>query len=313
LADGRIVRCSRDENVELFSLALGGYGLFGVILDVDLRVVPNERYRLEQEIVPIEEALGAFDLAVEDSDTAMVYARMGIVPERFLDEVIVNVLHRDPAPDGSLPELTDPGLDAFRRSLFRGSAGSDYGKELRWEAEAKLQPHLGRHYFSRNQLLNEGVEVFENRDAEYTDILHEYFVPREGLAGFVEALREIIPRHDGDLLNVTVRSIDEDVDTLLRYADRPVFSFVMLFYQARTDEDDARMEAMTVDLIDAALSAGGRYYLPYRLHATREQFRRAYPQAAEFFDLKREYDPDELFQNQFYLKYGRSAEDGGSD
>src|SRR5262249_18825878 len=32
-ADGSIVRCSRDENSELFSLALGGYGLFGIILD----------------------------------------------------------------------------------------------------------------------------------------------------------------------------------------------------------------------------------------------------------------------------------------
>jgi hypothetical protein len=46
--------------------------------------------------------------------------------------------------------------------------------------------------------------------------------------------------------------------------------------------------------------------LPYRLHATPEQFRRAYPQAEEFFALKRKYDPEELFQNQFYRKYGVS-------
>lgn len=29
--------------------------------------------------------------------------------------------------------------------------------------------------------------------------------------------------------------------------------------------------------------------------------------ANEFFALKRRYDPDELFQNQFYVKYGRDA------
>ena len=34
------------ENPELFSLVLGGYGLFGVILDVDLYVVANQRYRM---------------------------------------------------------------------------------------------------------------------------------------------------------------------------------------------------------------------------------------------------------------------------
>ena len=59
LADGGIARCDRQENAELFSLVLGGYGLFGVVLDVELRVVPNERYRLEQIIVPATEALDA--------------------------------------------------------------------------------------------------------------------------------------------------------------------------------------------------------------------------------------------------------------
>ena len=48
LADGKIVKCSRTENHELFSLVLGGYGLFGIILDADLDVVPNEKYRIER-------------------------------------------------------------------------------------------------------------------------------------------------------------------------------------------------------------------------------------------------------------------------
>src|SRR5262245_29413207 len=34
-ADGTIVKCSRAEHRELFSLALGGYGLFGIILDAE--------------------------------------------------------------------------------------------------------------------------------------------------------------------------------------------------------------------------------------------------------------------------------------
>src|SRR2546426_7608491 len=38
LADGRILLVSRDSNPELFSLVIGGYGLYGVILDVTPRV-----------------------------------------------------------------------------------------------------------------------------------------------------------------------------------------------------------------------------------------------------------------------------------
>jgi FAD/FMN-containing dehydrogenase len=305
-ADGSIVRCSRDENHELFTLALGGYGLFGIILDADLRVVSNERYRLEQFVVPVDEALGTFAATVQEKpDAVMVYARMSVVPDEFLEEVILNVFYRDPAPDGALPELAEPDMVALRRSLFRGSAKSDYGKELRWEAETRLQPHLSNRHFSRNQLLNEGSEIFQNRTAGTTDILHEYFIPPRNIESFVVDLRDIIPRHRGNLLNVTVRSMERDDDSFLRYADQRMYSLVMLFNQPRTPEGEVRMEAMTRALIDAALAAGGRYYLPYRLHATREQFDRAYPQGAEFFRLKRQYDPEELFQNQFYLKYGK--------
>jgi FAD/FMN-containing dehydrogenase len=303
-ADGEIVTCSRSENPELFSLVLGGYGLFGVILDATLRVVPNERYRLEQFIVPTEESLLTFEETVlKKPDVAMVYARMGIVPGDFLNEVILNVLYRDPPKDGPLPILTEKGMAGIRRSLFRGSVGSDYGKKLRWEAETRLQPHLSDRHFSRNQLLNEGVETFQNRSKDNTDILHEYFVPREGVAKFVEDLKRIIPAHKADLLNVTVRNVDVDKDTFLRYADQPMFAFVMLFNQPRDKAGDEAMERVTVEMIDAALAAGGRYYLPYRLHATVQQFEKAYPQANEFLEKKRKHDPDEMFQNQFYRKY----------
>ena len=82
-----------------------------------------------------------------------------------------------------------------------------------------------------------------------------------------------------------------------------MFALVLLFNQERTAEADAKMQALAHELIDAALAMGGRYYLPYRLHATQEQFERAYPQAKEFFELKRKYDPNEIFQNAFYTTY----------
>lgn len=307
LADGRIVNCSRTRNKELFSLALGGYGLLGVILDVDLRVVPNERYRLEQSIVPVEQALSTFDTMIDVPNVAMTFARMNITPDHFLQDVIINVFYRDPDSSDPLPDLAEPGMAAMRRNIFRGSSNSEYGKKLRWNAETKLQPHLQQSYYSRNQLLNESVEIFENRSADYTDILHEYFIPRESLLEFTAALRTIIPHHNQDLLNITVRQVDVDDDTFLRYADQRLFAFVMLFHQPRTEEGDRQMEAMSVELIEAALQAGGRYYLPYRLHATPQQFHRAYPQAERFFALKKTYDPEELFQNQFYQKYGHPS------
>lgn len=47
----------------------------------------------------------------------------------------------------------------------------------------------------------------------------------------------------------------------------------------------------------------GTYYLPCRLHIDKEKMRRFYPAADSFFLLKRKYDPEELFSNQFYEHY----------
>jgi FAD/FMN-containing dehydrogenase len=270
-------------------------------------VTANERYRLEQHVVPVDDALATFDAKIKDRPgVQMVYARMNIVPDTFLKDVIINAFICDSS--GEIPALAEPGMVELKRTVFRGLAESDYGKEFRWSAETKLQPLLAGKIFSRNQLVNEGVEAFQNRSADSTDILHEYFVPRHRLAGFLEAMRRIIPQHDMNLLNVTVRAVNADNDTFLRYADQPMIAFVMLFVQDRTIAGETRMQALTGDLIDAVIEFEGRYYLPYRLHATREQFHRAYPQAREFFDRKREYDPEELFQNHFYIKYGKPGE-----
>lgn len=233
----------------------------------------------------------------------MVFGRLSVVPDDFLEEAILTVFREAPSPVGRLPQLDDPKLISLKRAIFRGSAGSEYGKSLRWKSEKNLQQLLEREHFSRNQLLNEGVEIFANRSAESTDILHEYFVPPERFNGFVRQMREIIPRHHGDLLNVTIRNVRRDDDTFLRYADQEMFALVLLFVQEQSPAGESQMAAMTRELIDAAVERGGRYYLPYRLHATVEQFERAYPQAKQFFALKRQYDPEELFQNQFYLKY----------
>ncbi len=302
-ADGSVVRCSRSENPQLFSLAIGGYGLFGVILDADLRVVPNERLRLEQHKFPVGQAIASFEARLHQKpNLEMAYARMNITPQKMFDEVLLNLFYPE---DGPIPRLTAAGSHWLPRLIFRGSAGSTYGKRMRWSAETNLQPELSGTVFSRNQLMNDSADWYLDRSEATTDILHEYFVPRDGATQFLNLARKIILKHDADLLNVTVRDVKTDDDSFLRYADRDMIAFVMFFSQPRTAAGDSEMQRMTQEMIDAVLDAGGRYYLPYRLHATAAQFQRAYPQADQFFTLKRQYDPHELFQNEFYRKYGQ--------
>jgi decaprenylphospho-beta-D-ribofuranose 2-oxidase len=41
MADGTIKNIDRETNLELFNLAIGGYGLFGIILEVKLKITDN--------------------------------------------------------------------------------------------------------------------------------------------------------------------------------------------------------------------------------------------------------------------------------
>ena len=57
------------------------------------------------------------------------------------------------------------------------------------------------------------------------------------------------------------------------------------------------------EMIDATLSVGGRYYLPYQLHASRAQFEQAYPGVSKLREVKKTYDPESRFTNLFVEKY----------
>src|SRR6266566_3195281 len=224
-ANGSVIACSRTQNRELFSLALGGYGLFGVILDADLRVVPNERLRLEQYVVPLGRAMESFARSLRKTpNVEMVYARMNITPQKMFNEVLVNVFYRE---DGPIPHLTAAGSHWLPRLVFRGSAGSTYGKEMRWSAETNIQHELTGKVFSRNQLMNDNAEWYLDRSEETTDILHEYFVDREHAGEFLAAARKAVRTYNEDLLNVTVRDVKTDADTFLNYARSDTLAFVM--------------------------------------------------------------------------------------
>ena len=54
LASGDIVECSREQNQELFSLAMGGYGLFGIILDLTLDMTLNVQLQPKVERLEAE-------------------------------------------------------------------------------------------------------------------------------------------------------------------------------------------------------------------------------------------------------------------
>ena len=62
------------------------------------------------------------------------------------------------------------------------------------------------------------------------------------------------------------------------------------------------MAAVTRRIIDLCLDSGGRFFLPYQVHYTREQLERAYPEIREFLAARAEFDPNGVLTNTFAEK-----------
>lgn len=304
LADGSVVTCSSTENAELFRLVVGGYGLFGMVIDADLAMVENSMLTPASELMKADAFAGRFVTRANDPSLRMAYGRLSVAHQGFLQQALLVAYAQAPQQPVRLPSpKNSSAFSMLSREIFRAQIGSERGKRARWLAETRLMPKVGQIALTRNTLLNEPVAALADRDLSRTDILHEYFVPPDRLNDFLVACREIIPTHRQDLLNVTLRYVDADSSSVLAYAPQPRIAAVMLFVQKRTAEADDDMRAMTVRLIDRTLAIGGSYYLPYRLHATREQLRAAYPRLDEFVTAKRRYDPQLRFRNALWDTY----------
>src|ERR1700732_4638735 len=63
---GTAPTCSRKENPELFRLVHGGYGLFGIVTSVQLRLAPRKKVERVVEIRTVEDLIAAFEKRIAD-------------------------------------------------------------------------------------------------------------------------------------------------------------------------------------------------------------------------------------------------------
>lgn len=305
LANGEVVECSREKNAELFAMAMGGYGLFGIILDLDVEMTKNVMLARKLELVsPSEFAQRFVSSFSEDKSVAMAYGRLSVMRKDFFRDALL-VTYRPVArqPDALPPPAGTSWMSGVSREIYRAQIGSETGKRARWIAETKLDPKVGSGQATRNSLLSEPVSVLANRDLRRTDILHEYFLPPDRLSDFIEACRTIIPPARAEFLNVTLRYVAADKVSTLSFAPEPRIAAVMSFSQVVTPEAEVEMIQLTERLIDAVIELGGSFYLPYRLHARRDQVTKAYPNAFRFAVRKRYYDPRLLFRHAMWDTY----------
>jgi FAD/FMN-containing dehydrogenase len=304
LADGSIVICSPTQNAELFRAAMGGYGLLGIVLGVEADMTENCLLQPHYDHVPAAAFAPIFLKRAEDPDVRMLYGRVSIAKHAFFSDSLIVSYMPLPTPDGGLPPAATSGpLTGVSQKIYRAQIGSELAKRARWIAETDIARLASSGVSTRNTLMNEPVSNLAGRDPARTDILHEYFVAPERFSEFIRACQDVIPSSNEEILNVTLRYVRPDAESMLAYAPVTRIAAVMSFSQLMTPSGEVGMMRMTEELIDRVVSIEGAFYLPYRLHARRDQVAKAYPKADEFVAKKRQYDPHLLFRNAMWETY----------
>lgn len=302
-ADGELHRCSRRENHELFRLAVGGYGLFGVVVEVELRLVPRRRLERVVEITTLDELAASFEQRNrEDFEYGDFQFMTDSEAEGFMNKGVLSC-YRPVSDDRAVTaDRVELAPEDWMSLLYL--AHTDRARAFQLYAGHYRGTH-GQVYDSDTHQLGVYVDGYHERlgtpdGVPASEMISELYVPRDRLTEFMNACKRDFREHRVDFIYGTIRLIEEDEETYLPWARRP---WACIVFNLHVRHDDAGIEKAQRDfrrLIDRALERGGSFFLTYHRWATREQLLAAYPELPAFLAEKRRFDPDERFQSDWY-------------
>ena len=309
-ASGEIRHCSRSSSHELFRLAIGGYGLFGIVADVTLRLSPRLKVERRVEVLTLKELIRV----PEERDTTnwlfgdFQYSIDEASPD-FLKRGVFSAYHRI---DDSLPvppeqkQLREVDWERLihlahtdRARVFQEYSAyylSTNGQRY-WSDTHQLSTYLDNYHLALDQRL--GATTCGS------EMITELYVPRTALQPFMERAAERLKSHGIPVIYGTIRLIERDTETFLAWAREP---WACVIFNLHIDHAPAGIEHAADafrGLIDVALDFGGSFFLTYHRWARRDQIERAYPQFADFLRQKDLHDPEHRFQSDWWRHHHR--------
>jgi FAD/FMN-containing dehydrogenase len=306
-ADGRTLTCSRRENPELFSLAIGGYGLFGVIAHATLRLVPRKKVERIVKVIPVKDLLSEIEARLrEGHDYGDCQYSTDLETEAAAHPGVFSC-YRPVADDTPMPKDQKRLSKQQWTELYR-LARTDKKKAFEAYSAYYLSTNGQLYWSDMHQLAgtldyyHEGLKQLPE-EQKGTEMITEVYVRPEELAPFLTGVREDFIAHRVDPTYGTIRFIERDTESFLAWAREPSVCVVCNLHVVHTEAGKRKAIEDFRRIIDRAIQHGGRYFLTYHRWATRKQVEDCYPSFVEFLRLKKKHDPQERFQSDWYRHY----------
>ena len=309
-AAGDVITCSRSMNRDLFTLAIGGYGLFGVIARATLRLTPRRKVQRRVAVADVNDLQQFFDARIADGfEYGDFQFATASESEHFLRSGVFSCYRpvdddtEIPRDQRSLTQADWQGL-LLLAHIDKPRAFTEYARhylstdgQIYWSDTHQLASYLDGYHSAIDERLGATVKGSE--------MISELYVKREDLTAFMDGVRDDARRTGMNIIYGTIRLIERDDESVLAWAREPWACIVFNLHVDHSAPGIRKAEQDFRRLIDRAASLGGSYYLTYHRWATRGQVERCHPRMREFLDRKRAYDPRILFTSDWYEHHVR--------
>lgn len=304
-AKGDLVSCSRTCESELFSLVCGGYGLFGVIVEVGLRLVRRTKLRRVVERIRIDGLVERFHARREQG---FVYGdfqfRVDSDHPDFLREGVFSCY--EPVSDDTPISASNESLSREHWHALLAMAHTDKARAFETYSHFYLRTNDQIYWSDLHQASNYPDGYHFRYDVETkapvrgSEMITELYVPRAELEQFLNDAARALRESGANVVYGTIRLIEKDQEALFTWARE---SWACVIFNLHVEHSPAGIAMAASDLrllIDLALTRNGSYYLTYHRFARRDQVEKSHPRVYEFLAAKHAYDPNTLFTSDWF-------------
>ena len=308
---GKEITCGRIKNFTLFSLIIGGYGLFGIITSVKLKLINNSKLNLEFIKLNKYTFCDKYNSILNDDSIDIKIARINI---NNMNDIYLYVFRKQITNRKIISSVNkkNPEMSKLSQLLYKWILPDTSFQKVRYKIENIIEKPIDiiSDNYERNLILYESAEPLAKLynpiiDINATHILQEFFIPPNNFLNWMNCLKYTFSQKYKyvTLLNITIRYVKKDTISFLNYATQDMYAFVLYYRLPKRISADNELRKINQILTEKVIDLNGTFYLPYRHHYTKDQLKKCYPQIDKFFEFKKYYDPIMLFSNQWSQKF----------
>lgn len=266
-ADGEVIECSREQNSTCFEAVIGGYGAFGVILEASILLVPDVVIQQKKYTLNNNEYAEHLRTTVRHSKDLDKHYGLLEIDE---GQVFVNIYE--------YYELSDKNLDKINKNSSR--------------VETTRREYLHNHRFS-----------FKWGDLNQSSQLLSVAVPLDQYENFSSRIPELVANSSElKFHEITTKYLpNQQSKNMLQLLTEDSVVFVFMIENQQAIQDS--LDMFKKRLYQLTQSAGGKPYLAFDLPKNTSWLMEAYPRAGEWLAMKRKFDPNMTFYNQFFHNF----------